>query len=655
MKKKIIFAVGSLVLIFLGGSAFAEGIKFKAFINYCDQNKWESVWENKIQDGSVDDKFDFLSDNDPKKHVYGTWSLAVDKFGKIKLTRRADRSFENIINTHRMYGQLDSNKKYAKLSGDFDNNAGGKAKCDGWISFEQDPTPLTVSSAVSNAVGSADASATSMSSLSDEVLCSLALTNSHSAWSMYGKDQAAVNTAQRRGLSIETCAAKLVAVNNSVDQTNLELQQTKLKLDETQAQLDKLNKQIADQQTQGSRLVATDQLVASARGKIDVLTRSANSYQNIQVAMRADYEVRIKTQIQQLRSRISLLTVAKVTAANSEEIKQLEGQLEALSTRTFENEKSYQELQARSDELAQQISETKNTLSAELARTKKDLDDQRKQDLASIGNQFADLGATVQANKQKAAKDVADIKAMTQSEIGQLKSDLGALDARVADLEKGQQNLATKQAELSQQQSNTDKRVTATNQLLANILLPVSERPDDWMMRVAAVPVQQQQFCRIVDRFYDDLAAVYKVRNDIKKNALYKDRHQDLAALLPGGAINSWVVRVVEVTQAKDGSAAIMLQPPCRAMLGSDACVSDQKKFRATVAPGSLMYRELARINAGDFVTISGKILYAEGEGDDKPLPEYALYQPGKHCTEADGAKTQDVFVTELMNLAVLK
>ena len=338
-----------------------------------------------------------------------------------------------------------------------------------------------------------------------------------------------------------------------------------------------------------------------------------------------------------------------------EEIKQLEGQLEILSSRTFENEKAYQELQSRSDELAQQIVETKNTLSAELARTKQDLDDQRKNDLASVGNQFADLGATVQANKQKAAKDVADLKAMTQSEIGQLKSDLGALDARVADLEKGQQNLATKQVELSQQQSNTDKRVTATNQLLANILLPVSERPDDWMMRVAAVPVQQQQFCRIVDRFYDDLAAVYKVRNDIKKNALYKDRHQDLAALLPGGAINSWVVRVVEVTQAKDGSAAIMLQPPCRAMLGSDACVSDQKKFRATVAPGSLMYRELARINAGDFVTISGKILYAEDEGDDKPLPEYALYQPGKHCTEADGAKTQDVFVTELNNLAVLK
>lgn len=512
----------------------------------------------------------------------------------------------------------------------------------------------------------ANVSVTTAAASAPDILCKKALNSDGSDWSPLIADKSSIDEAKMRHLSVADCRQALAMKPKAITANSDTTDDLKRQIADLQAQLtatkskshndiDILNKQIADQQTKGSRFVTTDQVIVSARSKLDVLTRSANSYQNIQVAMRVDYEVRMKTQIQQLRSRISLLTVANVSASNSEEIKQLEGQLEILSSRTFENEKAYQELQSRSDELAQQIVETKNTLSAELARTKQDLDDQRKNDLASVGNQFADLGATVQANKQKAAKDVADLKAMTQSEIGQLKSDLGALDARVADLEKGQQNLATKQVELSQQQSNTDKRVTATNQLLANILLPVSERPDDWMMRVAAVPVQQQQFCRIVDRFYDDLAAVYKVRNDIKKNALYKDRHQDLAALLPGGAINSWVVRVVEVTQAKDGSAAIMLQPPCRAMLGSDACVSDQKKFRATVAPGSLMYRELARINAGDFVTISGKILYAEDEGDDKPLPEYALYQPGKHCTEADGAKTQDVFVTELNNLAVLK
>ena len=67
------------------------------------------------------------------------------------------------------------------------------------------------------------------------------------------------------------------------------------------------------------------------------------------------------------------------------------------------------------------------------------------------------------------------------------------------------------------------------------------------------------------------------------------------------------------------------------------------------------MYRELARVNAGDFVTVSGKIYYAEETETNKPTPQYALYQPGKHCTEADGAKSQDVFVTELSNLALLK
>lgn len=90
-------------------------------------------------------------------------------------------------------------------------------------------------------------------------------------------------------------------------------------------------------------------------------------------------------------------------------------------------------------------------------------------------------------------------------------------------------------------------------------------------------------------------------------------------------------------------------------MLGSDACSTDQKKFRATIAPETLMYRELARLNSGDFVTISGTILYAQTSTSTSPLPQYALYEPNKHCSAVDGAKQEDVFVTELTNLAALR
>ena len=193
------------------------------------------------------------------------------------------------------------------------------------------------------------------------------------------------------------------------------------------------------------------------------------------------------------------------------------------------------------------------------------------------------------------------------------------------------------------------------NQVLPNIQLPPSEVFSGWMLRASAIPVQQQQFCRIVDRFYDDLEAAIRARNEIKKNALYKERQQDLASLLPNGIINSWIVRVVEVTQAADGSAAIMLQPPCRAMLGSDACGSDPKKFQATVQPNTLIFRELARVNAGDFVTISGSIPYAQFVNSDAPLPQYALVERGKHCSGLQGTKEEDVFVANITNLAVLR
>lgn len=394
-----------------------------------------------------------------------------------------------------------------------------------------------------------------------------------------------------------------------------------------QSEIERLKKQINEQEAKGSRLVTTDQFIVSAKSRVETLKMAATSNREIEVAMRSDYEVRIKSQVQQLRSRISLLTTAKATAANSDEIKFLQSQIDNLSTRSLEDEEAFKKLLLRSNELEANIRDLSNSIRVELDNTKQDLDEKRRQDFETISKSLVDIGVLIETTRQATKREMASLKSYTDTELTKLKQD----------------------------QANLEKRLNTTNQILANLILPISERPEDWMMRVAAVPVQQQQFCRIVDRFYDDLDNVYKTRNDIKKNALFRDRHQDLAALLPGGAINSWIVRVIEVTQAPDGSAAVLLQPPCRAMLGSDACGSDQKKIRATIPPKSLMYRELSRVNTGDFVTISGKIIYAQESYADQPLPQYALYQAGKHCTDVSGAKSQDVFVTELTNLAVLK
>jgi hypothetical protein len=211
------------------------------------------------------------------------------------------------------------------------------------------------------------------------------------------------------------------------------------------------------------------------------------------------------------------------------------------------------------------------------------------------------------------------------------------------------------QQQLAARQTQTERRVEGIVSVLQNIVLPVTEQPNDWMMRVSAVPVQQQQFCRIVDRFYNGLAQVYQARNDIRKNALFRDRQKDMAALLPNGAFENWVVAVREVTQAADGSAAVMLQPPCRAMLGSDACEKDPTKIHATIPTSSPLFRELERVSAGDFIVASGRILYAAQDLSEQPLPTHAMYEPGSHCSSVEGGKKQDVFVTEIRYLARLK
>ena len=432
-----------------------------------------------------------------------------------------------------------------------------------------------------------------------------------------------------------------------------------LKIDaesELQALKDQIAKTKSDEaQANKDQLIQVDKFVVASRSKLEALNIRVRGYQELQTTVKSDYESKLQISIKQITGHISELSAAKVTVNNADQINELQRQLADLKSRSLAHDQLYQSVSSKLSAVTKEISQAQSDLKSSLDANIQILDAQRKADMDDITSKLASLSLEINTSQEKIDADIAEFKTKTSAQFSQIASSIDDLNARTAQLEKDQKELAKKQADLAQQQSNTDKRLTATNQLLANILLPVTERADDWMMRVAAVPVQQQQFCRIVDRFYDDLAAVYKVRNDIKKNALYKDRQQDLAALLPAGAINSWIVRVVEVTQAADGSAAVMLQPPCRAMLGSDACSTDQKKFRATIAPETLMYRELARLNSGDFVTISGTILYAQTSASTSPLPQYALYEPNKHCSAADGAKQEDVFVTELTNLAALR
>ena len=213
------------------------------------------------------------------------------------------------------------------------------------------------------------------------------------------------------------------------------------------------------------------------------------------------------------------------------------------------------------------------------------------------------------------------------------------------------QQPAPNQAPARATAQTTARQVERLETAAGEIVLPINEGAENWRPRAAAIPMQQQQFCRIIDRFNDDITLARLVRNDVRRNNLYRERQTDLAILIRNGNFEKWLVRVADVTRASDGSTAILLQPPCRVMLGSDACQRNGSEIRATIKPDAPFFRELGQVSNGDFVAVSGTVLFAQQEQRGQAAAQNAVYQPGTHCSGSAGAQTQDIFVTQIRGL----
>lgn len=486
-------------------------------------------------------------------------------------------------------------------------------------------------------------------------LCKEALNGNMSDWSSRIIDADAITEAKKRNLSISECkqyanSSPQAEINNSSEVDNLkrQLSDLQIQLDATksgaQRDLDELKKRISDQQGKGNKLISADEVIISARTKLEIITGNSSTVESLQSAIRADYESKIKLQVQQLRSRLSLLNVAKVTASNSDEIKLIQAQLELLGSRTVEDEQAFKLLQAKSDDMERNIDQTKKSIEAELAKNKLELDEKRKLDLVNIESQFNDLGSVISANRTKLAKAIEDLKISTQLQVGKLKADISTLDARVADLQI--------------QQTQTAKIATDSQSLLNGVRLPDFENSKAWVALFPSIPIQQQQFCRMIDHYRSELREVEGTKNEIKKNEVFKARQLDIANLLPNGEISNWIVRVKQVDQAKNGDAEISVSLPCEAILGSNTCNLNPDMYEGTVKPDELTYNEFAKLSVDQFVILSAKLVFAIDPNTKKSLPEYSKVQPGVHCSGSDKndpLKSVEKFVIKPTNVVQLK
>ena len=180
-----------------------------------------------------------------------------------------------------------------------------------------------------------------------------------------------------------------------------------------------------------------------------------------------------------------------------------------------------------------------------------------------------------------------------------------------------------------------------------------------WATYKSAVPFQQNQFCRLVENFRDEIESARNSRNQIKENMAYKNRELRLNALLPNGNFSNWIVRSLSVMQALDGSAAVLFEMPCDVVVGSYACGNNTNEFIGTIAENSMQYTELAQINVGDFIGVSGSFDFgkdATAFDGKRSVASYKNMPIGSHCKGSSmGLKGSEFFAVKTDFLSVLK
>ncbi len=182
-----------------------------------------------------------------------------------------------------------------------------------------------------------------------------------------------------------------------------------------------------------------------------------------------------------------------------------------------------------------------------------------------------------------------------------------------------------------------------------------------WSEFKSKMSIQQGQFCQLTDSFFDDLENARKSKNEIKVNIVHKERQGDLDALIPGGKISNWIFKVVKIDQVEDGSAAVVLSLQCKSYVGSGQIHTkstwrkkSNKEWRATIPYNDRRFRELAKLNSGEFVVASGIMLEIGAYKPGQKETFYASQQIGEHPLTKGLNLEGELFVADLTYIAAL-
>jgi hypothetical protein len=157
---------------------------------------------------------------------------------------------------------------------------------------------------------------------------------------------------------------------------------------------------------------------------------------------------------------------------------------------------------------------------------------------------------------------------------------------------------------------------------------------DEWTAWRGSIPVQETQFCRVINNFNEGMDKARKDQNDTAKDEVYKRALEDLKNLTQNGSFEGWIFKYDSVSMGKSDAAIVRFQPPCKLI---EPCDSQDTSFQGTMSKELQYFRELPKLERGSFLLVSGNITEIE-----HPITP----DSGQYCNPADlfSVEFQSVF-----------
>ncbi|WP_443646462.1 hypothetical protein [Candidatus Ponderosibacter sp. Uisw_141_02] len=185
-----------------------------------------------------------------------------------------------------------------------------------------------------------------------------------------------------------------------------------------------------------------------------------------------------------------------------------------------------------------------------------------------------------------------------------------------------------------------------------------TKKSNDWANFQQNLSIQQVQFCALAGRFFKQLEEARASGNEIKVNLVLKSRQDDLDALIPKGVFENWIFEAVKIEQVEDGSAAVIMKSQCGTLVGSGQIETTglfgKREWRATIPYKDRRFRELAKLNAGQFVTASGNFEEVKAYKPGQPETFYASMPIGEHPLIKDMDIGEELFIADFSYIASL-